>query len=178
MMQNKNAFEFNDDMLIFLGSQMYSHMFIDFLFNCEKERCINLFGTIGASSGNKTNNVFVTIEENFNKYRNENFEETDELVFDESKIDLWDEKYHRALFLVDEKALAEYDLLKETPKYMENVYVLEQLENELMHQEKASNAEDGDNNTQTFQTIFEAASNRSFSDIYSSRQCGDGCVVQ
>ena len=30
MLQNQNAFEFNDDMLIFLGSQMYSHMFIDF----------------------------------------------------------------------------------------------------------------------------------------------------
>ena len=31
MVQNKNAFEFNDDMLIFLGNQMYSHMFVDFL---------------------------------------------------------------------------------------------------------------------------------------------------
>ena len=42
--------------------------------------------------------MFVNIEENFDKYRNENFEEVNELVFDESKISLWDEKYRRALF--------------------------------------------------------------------------------
>ena len=177
MVQNKNAFEFNDDMLIFLGNQMYSHMFVDFLFNSEKERCINLFGTLDASSGNETKNVFVTIEENFDKYRNTNFEEVNELVFDESKIDLWDKKYHRALFLVDEEILAEYDLLKEKPKCMENVYIQQQLENELLHQEKASNAEDSHDKIQTFQAIFEAANSRSFSNIYSGRECGDGCLV-
>ena len=177
MLQNQNAFEFNDDMLIFLGSQMYSHMFIDFLFNSEKERCINLFGTLGASSGNETKNVFVNIEENFDKYRNENFEEVNELVFDESKISLWDEKYRRALFLVDEEVLAEYDLLNEKPECMENVYIQDQLEEELLHQEKAIHAEDSDKKIQTFQAIFEAANSRSFSNIYSGRECGDGCLV-
>ena len=119
---------------------------------------------LDASSGNETKNVFVTIEENFDKYRNTNFEEVNELVFDESKIDLWDKKYHRALFLVDEEILAEYDLLKEKPKYMENVYIQQQLENELLHQEKASNAEDSHDKIQTFQAIFEAANSRSFSE--------------
>ena len=118
----------------------------------------------------------MTIEENFDKYRNTNFEEVNELVFDESKIDLWDKKYHRALFLVDEEILAEYDLLKEKPKCMENVYIQQQLENELLHQEKASNAEDSMTKYKHFKRYLKLQIVALFEHLFGQRMC-DGCLV-
>ena len=77
---------------------MYTHIFIDFLFNSEKERCINLYGKV-------TKNVFETIEENSEVYKNHTYSEIEELIFDESKIELWSNKYIEAVFVINEDVM-------------------------------------------------------------------------
>ena len=74
-------------------------MFFDFLYNSEKERCINLYGKIkSGDSGKSSKNVFETIEDNMEQYKNNTFQQADELAFDESRVGLWSGKYLKAIF--------------------------------------------------------------------------------
>ena len=76
-----------------------AHMFFDFLYNSEKERCINLYGKIKSEDGGKSSkNVFETIEDNMEQYKNNTFQPADELAFDESRGELWSGKYLKAIF--------------------------------------------------------------------------------
>ena len=139
-------------------------MFIDFLFNSEKERCINLYGKV-------TKNVFETIEENVDLYKNNTYNEADELTYDESKVELWSSKYLKAIFVIDEDIMNGVDFMDEKIVYMENIHKRMEVEKELTKQEKENNQLDANIDSPTFQNMLDLAKERCHSGGYDRGCC-------
>ena len=139
-------------------------MFIDFLFNSEKERCINLYGKV-------TKNVFETIEENVDLYKNNTYNEADELTYDESKVELWSSKYLKAIFVINEDIMNGVDFMDEKIVYMENIHKPMEVEKELTKQEKENNQLDANKDLPTFQNMLDLAKEKCYSDGYDRGCC-------
>ena len=56
--EHPNSFEFNENLLLFLSIHVYSGMFGNFLFNCDKDRLETKFGTIDIWSVVKHNSIY------------------------------------------------------------------------------------------------------------------------
>ena len=142
--QNDTAFEFNEDLLLFLAEQVYSHLFPDFLFNSEYERVVHLAD--GFSSASK-DNIWENIEKTFHTpaedrvpgekyFRNDQYKGTvegAELAFDESKIILWEHQYAKHIFAA--AGTEDVARAQNTPPpvfYLGNEYLPRQIEEALV----------------------------------------------
>ena len=142
--QNDTAFEFNEDLLLFLAEQVYSHLFPDFLFNSEYERVVNLADGFSAANNE---NIWENIEKTFHTpaedrvpgkkyFRNDQYKGTvkgAELAFDESKIVLWEHQYAKHVFAaVDKEDVARAQRSPPPAFYLGHEYVPRQIEEALV----------------------------------------------
>jgi len=139
--QNQMAFEFNEDLLLFLAEHIYSRLFPAFLFNSEYERAVHL--AEGFNDAKKAN-IWEVIERAFKTPENERVQSgkyytntqysrnRDELVFNQDKVTLWDHQYVQPVF--NAICVEDATSFKHVPSpvyYMENIYAPNRLEEEL-----------------------------------------------
>ena len=147
-------------------------MFFDFLYNSEKERCINLYGKIkSGDSGKSSKNVFETIEDNMEQSKNNTFQQADELAFDESRVGLWSGKYLKAIFVINEEIMEGVNFMDEKILHMENIYRRKELELEVMKQTKEKTQAKVNEHSPTFKKMLDQAKKKSYENGYDRGCC-------
>ena len=91
------------------------------------------------------------------QYKNNTFQQADELAFDESRVGLWSGKYLKAIFVINEEIMEGVNFMDEKILHMENIYRRKELELEVMKQTKEKTQTKVNEHSPTFKKMLDQA---------------------